>query len=485
MSNSNTSKDPLGAILQQAGLVSATVIEVAEDMQSRNASKQLGDILVSWGRVAPQTVKFFAEQWPLLLLQKQRFPIGHYLEQAGLLTRGQIQEILTKQQETGMLFGELAIRQGEVSRATIDFFLDSLDPNRELSLENGRLLAEFLSHAQEGLPTDRATPNPEVAAATLPEEADPNRDNTAPPPKSKRFLMFGIWGVAIALFIFAIRLGVLVLGNRNEVISLFDRGNQYLGERQYAEAIETYDDLLAKDANYYQAWTNRGYALAGLEKHEEMLESCRTATLIEPTATYAWNCQGEALHNLQRDTEAIAIYDRALAIDDNDPVLWVNRSISLLEDRQLGPALESVDRAIDRLGRIQLSDSTPNLPREFAIAFSHKGRILYQQEEYQAAFDAFAQALSHAEGYFPALRGLGIALKNLGEYEEANATFAEILDLPALTTSQQAETWFYKGLNLCASGQSNEAQQAFIQALELNPNYDAVRDAQANCSASR
>lgn len=480
--SSNISRDPLGVILEQSGLVSATVIEVAEDMRLSNTSEKLGEILVSWGRVAPQTVEFFVERWPLLLLQKQRFPIGYYLEQAGLLQRAQIHSILTEQQKTGMLFGDIAVRRGKISRVTIDFFLDSLDPNRELSLENGRLLAEFLSRAKEGLQTDRGTPTPEIASVPLPAVA-PERE-TAPPPKSRRLLVFGSLGVAIALCAVAIRLVFLVLGNRNAVIGLFNRGNQSLSDREYAEAVATYDRLLAKDANYYQAWTNRGYALAGLEKYEEMLESCRAATLIEPTATYAWNCQGEALHNLQRPAEAIAIYDRALEIDGDDPVLWVNRSIALLAERQPLPALESVDRAIGRLEAIQQADSDPTLERELAIALSHRGKILHQQNEYQAAFAAFERALSYSGQYFPALRGQGIALKNLGEHERADTKFAEILELTALTTSQQAETWFYKGLNLCASDRARAAQQAFTQALELKPSYDAVKDAQANCAAA-
>lgn len=487
--SSNIPRDPLGVILQQSGLVSATVIEVAEDMRLSNTSEKLGELLVSWGRVAPQTVKFFAEQWPILLLQKQKFPIGHYLEQAGLLTRGQIHEVLAKQQKTGMLFGDIVVQQGKVSRATIDFFLNSLDPERELSLENGRLLADFLSRAQEGLPAERDAPPTPPAPVVLPPETPPVRPvrPVTPLPRSSsrgRLLVFGGFGVVVVLLALATTLGILVFGNRNAVIGLFNRGNQHLGDREYAEAIETYDRLLAKDANYYQAWTNRGYALAGLKRYDEMLDSCQTATLIEPTAAYAWNCQGEALHNLQRDEEAIVIYDRALEIDGDDPVLWVNRSISLLEALQLAPALKSVDRAIERLETLYQSDSDPNLERELAIALSHKGRILQQQQKHQAAFDTFEQALLHSKQYFPALRGLGIALKDLGEHERANAQFAKIVDRVALSTSQQAEIWFYKGLNLCAAGQLSRAQRAFTQALELGWNDVAVRDAQANCSSS-
>ncbi|MEO0947985.1 MAG: tetratricopeptide repeat protein [Cyanobacteria bacterium J06641_5] len=462
--------------------MSATVIEVAEDMRLGKTSEKLGELLVSWGRVKPQTVKFFIEQWPLLLLQKQRFPIGYYLEQAGLLTRTQIHEILAKQQNTGMLFGDLVVAQEQVSRVTIDFFLNSLDPKRELSLENGRLLADFLSRAQEGLPGDRGALIPKATVIPA-SETPPVRPAAAKPSRARGLLIFGGLGIVVALLAFAVRLGFLVLGNRSAVISLFNRGNQHLGEQAYTEAIETYDRLLAKDANYYQAWTNRGYALAGLKRFAEMLESCRTATLIEPTAAYAWNCQGEALHNLQRDEDAIVVYDRAIEIDGDDPVLWVNRSISLLAALELSPALRSVDRAIEQLEGIRQSDSDPNLERELAIALSHKGRILQQQQNHQAAFDAFEQALSHSEQYFPALRGLGIALKSLGEHQKADIQFTSILDRTPLSTSQQAEIWFYKGLNLCSAGQSGNGQNSFTHALELGWNDDAVRDAQVNCSA--
>jgi tetratricopeptide (TPR) repeat protein len=158
---------------------------------------------------------------------------------------------------------------------------------------------------------------------------------------------------------------------------LFHIGNELFKQGEYKDAIAKYNKVLSKDSNYYQAWTNRGYALAGLQQYNKMLESCTAATIIEPKAVYAWNCQGEALHNLKNYEEAIAAFDKAIALTPKDPTFRINKAESLLAIQQTDLALKTIDEAIEKLSKNKAADEPETFKRNSSIAFSHKGNLTF------------------------------------------------------------------------------------------------------------
>ncbi len=267
-----------------------------------------------------------------------------------------------------------------------------------------------------------------------------------------------------------------------EVNIIFKEGNELFNQGEYKKAIAKYDKLLNIDSNYYQAWTNRGYALAGLQEYNKMLESCSTATIIEPKAVYAWNCQGEALYNLQQYYEAISAFDSALTLDTKDPVFWINKTESLLALKQSDTALITIDEAIHLLQQKQKLHPQENITRELAIAFSHKGKVLWQKKQYEEALTAFDQALVNDPKYFTALRGRGLAFQGLKQYKQAIAQFQEILSQSSLTDAQKAETLYYMGTTYCQSSQADEGLAALETALKLKPDYQAAEQAKIKCT---
>ncbi|MCP6761586.1 MAG: tetratricopeptide repeat protein [Fischerella sp. CENA71] len=267
-----------------------------------------------------------------------------------------------------------------------------------------------------------------------------------------------------------------------EVNIIFQEGNELFNQGEYKKAIAKYDKLLNIDSNYYQAWTNRGYALAGLQEYSKMLESCSTATIIEPKAVYAWNCQGEALYNLQQYYEAISAFDSALTLDTKDPVFWINKTESLLALKQSDTALITIDEAIHLLQQKQKPNRQEKITRELAIAFSHKGKVLWQKRQYEEALAAFDQALVNDPKYFTALRGRGLAFQRLKQYKQAIAQFQEILTQSRLTDAQKAETLYYMGTTYCRSSQADEGLAALETALKLKPDYQAAEQAKTKCT---
>jgi Pentapeptide repeats (8 copies) len=148
---------PLGSVLYQAGLIPLTVVEQALEFQSKYGDRRLGEILSIWGKLSPETIKFFAEVWPRLFYEVPKDLLGQYFKAADLLDEAQIQEILDEQQRVGDRFGIIAVRKGWLKQNTVDFFLRHLMLEyrwREVLLRDGWLDIDpsMLKQSGESLP---------------------------------------------------------------------------------------------------------------------------------------------------------------------------------------------------------------------------------------------------------------------------------------------------------------------------------------------
>ncbi|MGH8001405.1 MAG: tetratricopeptide repeat protein, partial [Brasilonema sp.] len=315
----------------------------------------------------------------------------------------------------------------------------------------------------------------------VPESTSLEGTNTISHPRKVIFRSIWILLGIVGLVFVGVNVTRSNLFGRPEVEILFQGANELYYQGKSKEAITKYNEILNIDSNYYQAWTNRGYALGSLQKYNKMLESCSAANIIEPKAVYAWNCKGEALHNLKQYEQAIAAFDEAIALDSKDPVFWINKTESLLTLKQTDKALAAIDEAIKLFAQIK-ENKTSN--RDLSVAFSHKGKVLSQKQEYGEALKAYDQALAYNPNYFAAQRGRGIALQGLGRYEQASAQFNQMLNVSKMPQVQKAETWYYLGLTLCELSDTKKALIAFEEALKLKSDYQAAQKAKMNCSAS-
>lgn len=125
--DSSNNYQPLGKILQNAGLISNYQTKIALNDQN-NQDLRVGEALAIRGWIAQQTADFFAEDWHYLLKQENKHPLGYYLEQSGLLTHDDIDSILREQNQIWVKFGSVAILQGLLEQQTVDFFLNNLFP---------------------------------------------------------------------------------------------------------------------------------------------------------------------------------------------------------------------------------------------------------------------------------------------------------------------------------------------------------------------
>jgi tetratricopeptide (TPR) repeat protein len=144
-------------------------------------------------------------------------------------------------------------------------------------------------------------------------------------------------------------------------------------------------------------------------------------------ARAAWE-RGEYLRAQHQPAEALALYERALAANDTQGLLWFGLGSALVDLKRYEDALAAFDRAV-------AGDAT------LAAAWYAKGQIFAVVGAFPEAVEAYERALRIHAGMTQALIGLGDALGVLRRYAEALEAFERALTLdPALAT-----VWNRKG----------------------------------------
>ena len=276
----------------------------------------------------------------------------------------------------------------------------------------------------------------------------------------------------------AIKLG-LSLTTKYDRVQQIRQANRLLDRQEYSAAISAYDRLLQTDIEKpHLLWINRGYAWSGLKDYQQMLQSCSTATQIEPQAAFAWNCRGEALYHLEQYDAARQAFERAISLNSQS-AFWLNQSKVLEQLQQPDRALAANERVVELLSKLSPKSSAER--RNLAIAFERKGQNLLQSGKNRAALAAFEQSLKYSANYHSAMQSKAIALYRLGEHKEAIAVWSQILSQKDLTLEQEAIGWLYRGINLCQIQNVTAARQAFQRGLQLTSDPQVRAIAEAGC----
>ena len=276
----------------------------------------------------------------------------------------------------------------------------------------------------------------------------------------------------------AIKLG-LSLTTKYDRVQQIRQANRLLDRQEYSAAISAYDRLLQTDIEKpHLLWINRGSAWSGLKDYQQMLQSCSTATQIEPLAAFAWNCRGEALYHLEQYDAARQAFERAISLNSQS-AFWLNQSKVLQQLQQPNRALAANERVIELLSKLSPKSSAER--RNLAIAFERKGQHLLQSGKNRAALAAFEQSLKYSANYHSAMQSKAIALYRLGEHKEAIAVWSQILSQKDLTSEQKAIGWLYRGINLCQIKNVTAARQAFQRVLQVTSDPQASAIAEAGC----
>jgi hypothetical protein len=89
---------------------------------------------------------------------------------------------------------------------------------------------------------------------------------------------------------------------------------------RHAEALASFDRVLAAEPEHVASWLGRGEALRFLERHDEALAAFERANALAPTLAVAWTQRGSILRDRGRIDAARHAFEQAIA-HGGDPEL--------------------------------------------------------------------------------------------------------------------------------------------------------------------
>jgi tetratricopeptide (TPR) repeat protein len=226
-----------------------------------------------------------------------------------------------------------------------------------------------------------------------------------------------------------------------------------LAVRLICQALQTYEPNPAAHANL-------GLALQALERNEEALACFDRAVALDPSNAGAWLGKGDILTRLGEGERARRSYEQGLLLNPRNPHGW----------RALGAIFLKLGRHADA---VQSYDQTLMLDPRDSTSFYHRGNALSHLGQPDEAMTSFDRAIELDPTHAQALHQRGVLQFARGNTDNALASFDAALKIEPC----MAEAWSNRGNALALLGRRKEAVASFDQALALRPNlHDALQN---------
>jgi tetratricopeptide (TPR) repeat protein len=190
------------------------------------------------------------------------------------------------------------------------------------------------------------------------------------------------------------------------------------------------------------------------DKFEEALDHLNTITKNNPDNEEAWFNKAEIFATMGKNKEAVNSYQRALELNPKNPKAWMEHANLLMQE---GFPMEAI-RSLRRF--LELDPKNSQYLRERAEAFSYAG-------DYGNAILCYNSILQVRSEDVDALVGLGDAMLNLSDVEEADKFFQQAIRL----APSDERAWCKRAHILNRKGRWGAAIQLYNRSISLKWNY--------------
>jgi tetratricopeptide (TPR) repeat protein len=135
---------------------------------------------------------------------------------------------------------------------------------------------------------------------------------------------------------------------------LYDAAKRASAEGNYATSAQLYEQAVARDPNYKEAWNDLGYIYGKLGQQEKSEAALRKALALDPTAKYAHYNLGNALAAQKKYDEAISEYQKEIQINSKNSNPHLNLGRAYFFNGQPDKAIPELETA---------ANLTPNDPK--------------------------------------------------------------------------------------------------------------------------
>ncbi|HXB60992.1 MAG TPA: tetratricopeptide repeat protein, partial [Candidatus Acidoferrales bacterium] len=227
---------------------------------------------------------------------------------------------------------------------------------------------------------------------------------------------------------------------------------QRLGNLQ--AAVDIFNLLLTKLPDSAEVYNNRGALLQMMKRYDEALASYDRAVALKPDYTNAWFNRGGTLKQLNRFEQALASYDKAIALNPGHAEAHNNRGVLLQQMRRFDEAIASYDHAIAAKS-------------DHAAAHNNRGTALMSKGDLDGAERMFRRALQLKPDFADPLHSLA----KMHRYQNASEPDAKeifaLLQKPGISAENKEHLLFTLGKIYDDSGLYDEAFKYLRQANEI------------------
>ncbi len=268
---------------------------------------------------------------------------------------------------------------------------------------------------------------------------------------------------------------------RRRIRELNDRGDERFQRKQYAEALELFEQALAIDPHNVTALNNKANCLFFLGRREEALAMHEAVLERAPLMLGSWLNKGVMEKILGREAEALrTLQDTQQLGDANDRFVRSARAeAEPLAQRGVRPGPRTT------LGQIAFGYAAAAARRmdealrcfEQAIALAPrqaspwywKAQALLEAGRLEECLPAYDQALRRSLKDARPWHGKGLALARLRRFEEAVGCFEEAVE----ANPHDVASWSDRGKSLGVLGRYEESIESLQRAIALDPEAPA------------
>ena len=244
----------------------------------------------------------------------------------------------------------------------------------------------------------------------------------------------------------------------------FKQGMALHQQGKLADAEDIYREVLRQQPDHTNALHMLGVISLQTRHPEEAIAYYDKVVALKPNLAEAYNNRGNALRDLRRSAEALASYDRAIALAPDLAMAHYNRGNAQSDLRRSTEALASYERAIA-------------LKPDLAIAYNSRGSAFLDLGRPEEARASFERAIVLVPDYAEAYSNRGIALSELNCPEEALAS----CDTAIALKPNFAEAYNNRGNALLHLKRAEDALASYDKAIALKPDFAEAYWHQSHC----
>jgi len=218
------------------------------------------------------------------------------------------------------------------------------------------------------------------------------------------------------------------------------------------QAIADYDQAIALDPDFAEAYSNRGSAYADKGDLDHAIADYDQAIALKPDFAKAYYNRGVTYDEKGDLDHAIADYDQAIALKPDYADAYNNRGVDYAAKGDLDHAIADFDQAIA-------------LKPDFAMAYNNRGSAYGEKGDLDHAIADCDQAIALTPDYPKAYYNRGVAYADKGDLDHAIADFDQAIALKP----SYAVVYINRGFAYADKGDLDHAIADYDQGIALKP----------------